>query len=112
MPSRTEPASRPVAATQAPDGAQQVTIDATNMFRFSPAVVTAHVGKVQVTLVDTGSYPHNVAVDGLDFTSKTVTGDLGQNTTTFTLSFTKPGRYPFRCTFHSSAGMRGAFVIR
>ena len=101
-----------VAATDGPGGVQQVTINATNSFRFDPATITAHPGTLKVTLVDTGSYPHNLAVDALHFMSQTVTGSPGENTTTFTLRFAKPGSYPFVCTFHSTAGMRGKFVIQ
>jgi plastocyanin len=111
MASMPAPSTKPVAATAGPGGVQQVTIGATNMFRFSPAVVTAHPGELRVKLVDTGSYPHNLSVDGLHITSMTVTGEPGQSSTTFTLRFGKPGTYPFKCTFHSSAGMRGEFVI-
>lgn len=99
------------AATPGAGGTQQVTISATNDFRFSPATISAHPGALQVTLDDTGSYPHNLAVAALHFTSKTVTGSTGQQSTTFTLHFDKPGTYKFVCTFHSSAGMVGEFVI-
>jgi plastocyanin len=100
-----------VAATQGPGGLQQVTINATDEFTFEPAAITAHPGKVAVTLVDVGSYPHNLAVDVLNFTSDTVTDGIGRDTTMFTLTFDEPGTYEFVCTFHSSAGMRGQFVI-
>jgi plastocyanin len=103
--------AKTIAATQGPDGIQEVTIKTTNDFRFDPPTVTAHTGKVKVTLVDVGSYPHNLAVAAMHFTSDTVTGGPGQNMTTFTMTFAKPGTYPFECTFHSSAGMRGTFLI-
>lgn len=100
-----------VTAAEGPGGVQHVTIKTTNGFRFDPPTVMAHVGKLKVTLVDEGSYPHNLAIGARHFTSDTVTGDPGQNTTSFTLTFSKPGTYPFVCAFHSSAGMRGKFVI-
>ena len=90
---------------------QQVTIRATNMFRFGPSTITAHSGTLKVTLLDTGGYPHNLSVASLHITSDTVTGGFGQNRTTFTLRFPHPGTYTFECTFHSSAGMRGKFVV-
>jgi hypothetical protein len=66
--------AKTIAATQGPDGIQEVTIKTTNDFRFDPPTVTAHTGKVKVTLVDVGSYPHNLAVAAMHFTSDTVTG--------------------------------------
>src|SRR5690348_1686208 len=62
------PASGPAASASAQSGAggvQQITINATNDFRFDPATIHAHVGTLRVTLVDTGSYPHNLAVASL-----------------------------------------------
>ena len=79
---------------------------------FSPSVVTTSVGKLTVTLTNSGSYPHNLMVPALHVTSHTVSGDPGSTTTTVTLHFTKPGRYPFICTYHASAGMRGMFVVK
>jgi plastocyanin len=111
MSTSTPDGGQPVVAATGADGVQQITISSTNAFRFQPAAVKAHTGKLRVTLIDAGSYPHNLAVDALHFTSKTVSGGLGDNKTTFTLDFTHPGTYGFICTFHSSAGMRGEFVI-
>lgn len=93
------------------DGVQTVTIGTTNMFRFDPSTVTLHVGTVRIRLHDIGSYPHNLSVGALHTTSGTVSGDPGEQTKMFTLSFTQPGSYSFVCTYHSSAGMRGRFVV-
>lgn len=100
------------AASQSPGGVQQVTINATSSFRFDPSTITARTGRLKVTLVDVGAYPHNLSVGQLHTTSDTVTGGAGKSTTTFTLTFNHPGTYGFFCTYHSSAGMRGQFVIR
>lgn len=102
----------PSASTRmGPGGVQEVTIHATNGFRFDPSVITAHVGTVRVTLVDAGSYPHNLSVSAVHVTSTTVSGAPGAMAATFTLTFTHPGRYGFVCTYHSSAGMKGDFVV-
>lgn len=111
-PGASTAAASSVAATNGPGGVQQVTIKGTSGFRFEPATVTAHTGKLKVTLVDVGAYPHDLAVGALHTTSDTVTGGLGKDTTTFTLTFNHPGTYNFDCTYHSSAGMRGQFIIR
>ena len=108
------PASGPAASASAQSGAggvQQITINATNDFRFDPATIHAHVGMLRVTLVDTGSYPHNLAVASLHSTSKTVSGEPGATSTTYTLTFANPGTFSFVCTYHSSAGMKGQFVV-
>ena len=101
----------PTAVTVGADGTQRVTITAMSTFRFDPARITAHTGAVTVTLKDSGSYPHNLSVRSLGVTSASVSGGFGQNTTTVTLSFTHPGTYEFVCTYHSTAGRRGQFVI-
>jgi plastocyanin len=90
---------------------QHVTIDTTDEFRFVPADPTVHAGPVELTLTDSGSYPHNISFGSLHRTSKTVTGSLGQQRTTLTLDL-KPGTYDFVCTYHSSAGMKGRLVVK
>jgi plastocyanin len=47
----------------------------------------------------------------LGYTSRTVSGDPGNRSTTFTLNFATPGTYSFVCTYHSTAGMKGSFVV-
>lgn len=93
------------------DGVQQVTIDTTDSFRFAPAAVKAHVGKLRITLTNNGSYPHNISFPALHATSSTVSGNPGQQQTTYTVSFTHAGTYDFVCTFHSSAGMKGRVTV-
>lgn len=92
-------------------GVQSVTIGGTDNFRFTPADITVHPGRVRITLVDKGSYPHNISFPSLGLTSASVSGSPGQTSTTLLLTVTKPGRYSFVCTYHSSAGMKGAVVV-
>jgi plastocyanin len=92
-------------------GVQRVTIHTTDRLRFMPDTITLHPGKVQITLINDGSYPHNISVPSLHITSKSVNGDPGQQSTMVTLDLTKAGTYPFVCTYHSSAGMRGQLVV-
>ena len=101
-------------ATSAPAGSasgQQVTITGTSALRFSPMTVHVHAGKVQVTLMDMGAYPHNIVIPKLGVTSRTVTGDPGGDRVAFTVTFAHPGRYPFHCQYHASSGMVGVFVV-
>jgi plastocyanin len=104
--------SEPPTTAKVVGGVQQVTIHANDQLRFAPDTIDVHTGKVQVTLVSDGSYPHNISVPSLHVTSKTVSGNPGQTTTTLTLDLPKPGSYEFVCTFHSSAGMRGHLVVK
>jgi len=100
------------AGSAAPAAAsQQVTIAGTDALRFSPMTVRLHTGTVRITLMDMGAYPHNIVIPALGFTSPTVTGTLGDTQFSFTVTFTRPGRYAFQCQYHASAGMTGTFVV-
>ena len=76
-----------------------------------PMTVPVHTGTVRITLKDMGAYPHNIVVPALGVTSKTVTGDPGSSSVSFTVTFAHPGRYAFHCQYHQSAGMTGVFVV-
>ena len=105
---------QPAGATQrpgTPTGPQAVTMRVTDDFRFDPATVTVRPGPIRLTLVEGGSYPHNISFPSLHTTSASVSGSPGQTTTTLLLTITRPGRYGFVCTYHSSAGMKGTLVV-
>jgi plastocyanin len=93
------------------DGAQAVTVHVTDQLRFVPAEIHVHVGTVRITLVDDGTYPHNLVAHALRAKLPTVSGNPGDQQTTMVLHFAEPGRYPFICSYHASAGMRGAIVV-
>jgi plastocyanin len=90
---------------------QQVTLTGTSGLRFMPMTVHVRAGTVRVTLEDMGAYPHNVVIPALGLTSKTVTGDPGSSSVSFTVTFRHPGHYAFHCQYHQSAGMVGVFVV-
>lgn len=90
---------------------QHVTIVGNDRLRFAPSVVHVHVGRVRITLKDSGAYPHNLVIPALKVTSSSVTGDPGGTTTHLTVRFPHKGRYPFHCQYHQSAGMVGTFVV-
>ena len=98
-------------ATRDPEGVQQVTINTTDQFRFTPMDIRAHVGTLRIVLTDAGSYPHNISFGSLHATSETVSGSPGQQKTSFSVTFTHAGVYDFVCTFHSSAGMKGQVTV-
>jgi plastocyanin len=90
---------------------QTVTIAGTDALRFAPVTVRLRTGTVRITLMDMGAYPHNIVIPALGVTSPTVTGDPGGTQVSFTVTFTRPGRYAFHCQYHASAGMTGTFVV-
>jgi plastocyanin len=105
------PAAASGSAAAGPAAGQHVTIEGTNRLRFSPMTVHVRTGAVKVTLKDMGAYPHNLVIPALHVTSTTVTGDPGGGTTSFTVTFARPGRYAFHCQYHQSSGMVGVFVV-
>lgn len=92
-------------------GIQRIQILANDSFRFAPSTVRVHTGKVEITLVDSGAYPHNIVIPALGIQSASVTGDPGGQRVTFSATFPHPGRYRFYCVYHQSAGMVGTFVV-
>jgi plastocyanin len=107
-PASTGPATSDPSST---DTVQSVTIRATDAFRFDPSQVTVHQGRVRLTLVDTGSYPHNLVLPALHAKTADISGSPGEQRTTLTLDVA-PGTYNFFCSYHSSAGMTGRLVVR
>ena len=93
--------------TQAP--ASQVTeisVSGTE-FSFNPASISVKTGeRVKITFQNNGRAPHNLILEGLDITTKTVGG--GQ---TDIVEFTAPssGTYTFFCSVpgHRATGMEG-----
>ena len=74
-------------------------------------VIHVHTGTVRVTLKDSGAYPHDVVIPSLHLRSPSVTGDPGGTVVRFRVTFARPGRYAFHCSYHASAGMTGVFVV-
>jgi plastocyanin len=105
------PASRSSAIRTAA-GQSIVMLKGTSGLQFLPSTIPVHGLTVKVRFVDTSSYPHNLEVPALHFTSATVNGEIGgKKSTTFSLHFPHAGTYWFECAYHASAGMRGKFVV-
>lgn len=98
-------------AGNAVKASQQVTIVGNSSLRFAPMTVHLHTGTVRITLKDSGAYPHNIVIPSMHVTSSTVTGDPGGSQTSFTVTFSHAGKYPFHCQYHASAGMSGMFLV-
>jgi uncharacterized cupredoxin-like copper-binding protein len=127
------PSATPTPAAPATNGTEvkggKVTVIGTE-FKFDPDALSAKAGKVQVTLKNTGSAPHEIVflksdaapdalTPGTDGTvpEKTSVGEVSQipggQSKTATISF-KPGSYVFVCNIpgHYQAGMYGSLVVR
>ncbi|TQS45658.1 cupredoxin domain-containing protein [Cryptosporangium phraense] len=95
-----------VAATAGPDGVQRISVSMTDDLKFVPDHVEARPGVIEFRLQNVGVTPHDMTLD--DRTAGNVNGG---ETVTFTLTITKPGRYPFPCLYHAESGMRGVLEV-
>lgn len=89
---------------------KEITVVGTE-FSFSSSSITVSAGEqVKITFRNEGRAPHNLVLEGLGVTTKTISG--GQ---TDTIEFTAPalGTYTFICSVpgHRAAGMEGSLVV-
>jgi uncharacterized cupredoxin-like copper-binding protein len=99
----------------AAEGNNQVEIVATEM-RFSPNRIDARVGQpVLITIANLGSERHDLAFPAIEMPIlrgvETLT--MPGQTTRLTITFDRPGTYPFLCTIpgHAASGMTGAVFV-
>ncbi len=93
-------------AKQTPPTATQTTVTVSNL-KFEPRTLRVKAGTTVTWLNKEGA--HTVAADKGAFESDTLSA--GQS---FSYKFTKPGKYPYYCTFHGSKGghdMAGVIVV-
>lgn len=101
--------------TEAPDGVQQVSIQTQDDYVFTPKQFTVKPGRVRLTVVNTAKQlTHNFRFtpgkgpaaipEGISLLAP---GD--RKTIEFTV--TKPGAYPFECSFHSQLGQVGTMTV-
>ncbi len=78
-------------------------------FHFVLSKSTVPVGSVTFKITNKGTLTHNFTINGKR--SKMLTPG---STTTLTVVFTKPGKYPYRCTVsgHADAGMKGVLTVK
>jgi plastocyanin len=89
-------------------GVQHVTVTGDDQFRYSPAVIDAKVGTLQVTLKTSGSTPHDLEIEPF----KANTGPVGKGEArSVTVTFSSPGSYRFVCTFHVALNMVGTIKV-
>jgi plastocyanin len=87
--------------------AQTATVDMTDSLRFAPGTVEAKVGKVTLTVDNTGNTPHNLHFDDRGLGKTPTIG--GKESKPLEVTFAKAGTFTFACTFH--AGMVGKVVV-
>ena len=96
-------------APDAVDGADEITLEATEM-AFDPASVEVTAGEpVNLTVTNTGQAFHDLTIDELDLQ---IDVDSGQ-TVTAGLEIDEPGEYVYYCSVpgHASAGMQGTLTV-
>lgn len=109
-PTQSAAAPDAVDAVRGDDGIQRATINVTDGLRFSPSTVRAQAGTVELTFVNGGATPHDVAVQGADEVPDT--GNLnGGERATVRVTAMVPGQYPYPCLYHASSGMTGTLII-
>jgi plastocyanin len=92
------------------NGVQQVTVEATDTYRFVPSTIVVHPGPVRVVLVNTGQgAPHTWSLTGFpaDFVPLTSAGQ----TQAATFVAPAPGTYTFVCTIHVQQGQTGQLIV-
>jgi plastocyanin len=92
------------------NGMQQVTLDATDTYRFVPSTIVVHPGPVRIVLVNTGhGAPHTWSLTGFpaDFVPLTPAGQ----TQAATFVAPAPGTYTFVCTIHVRQGQTGQLIV-
>jgi plastocyanin len=89
-------------------GVQTVTVTAGEQMTFSPNVIAAHPGKLEITLKVTGPTPHDLEIPSLNAS----TGQVDQDKTgTIDVTLTKAGRVDFDCSYHVKHGMTGYIAV-
>lgn len=110
-PARDTSAPTEVTATTGSDGVQQVTIDASDDYRFVPSTVHVMVGDVRITLVNNAKQ----STHSLAFTDNGPSEDIPYlgpgETKDIEFAIGTPGEYQFICTFHEALGQRGTMVV-
>ena len=98
------------ASEPAPAGGLELGVDGNNL-AFDKTELTAAAGSVTITLANTSSIQHNVAIedkDGKELAAGELVGDGETSTITVDL---EPGTYTYFCSPHKSSGMTGTLTV-
>lgn len=101
-----------VTLTPGPDGVQEVTVDASDSYKFTPSTIEVKVGKVRLTMINNAEQ----ATHSLAFKPGGPEEDIpflapGEEDT-IDFSVDLPGEYEFFCTFHEALNQRGTLVVK
>ena len=80
-------------------------------FSFSPSSISVKSGdRVRITFRNTGGAPHNLVIEGLGVSTKTIGGG---KTDTIEFTASASGTYPIFCSVsgHRAAGMEGQLIV-
>jgi plastocyanin len=92
------------------DGLQVVVVKAGDTYRFNPATIIVHPGRVRIALVNEGKgAPHDWTLEGLPGAATSLASSGETKTATFTAP--APGSYTFVCTIHKKQGQTGKLVV-
>jgi plastocyanin len=105
---RTPQDTTPATASAGPDGVQHITVVGTEQFRFRPALIHAHPGRLTITLRTQGSTPHDLQLAAGGASTGPVTAGQPRSVT---VTLPRPGTYGFICTFHTRLDMVGKIVV-
>lgn len=100
----------PAVASPEPNGTQLVTVSTSDTLRFVPSVLEARPGRIEIVVHNVGNTPHDL-VFGPPLSVGTPIIDAGE-TRALLVTVTRPGTYPFSCSYHVSLGMTGRLVVR
>lgn len=79
--------------------------------KFDKDTLTAPAGKVTITLTNTSSTPHNVAIESADGETLDEGDIVGEGETSEASADLEPGTYTYYCTPHKGAGMTGTLTV-
>lgn len=105
-----EPHAGTSTAAAGTDGVQDITLTTDQSYRFTPATITVHPGKVRITLKHTGTgAPHDWSLLGFpdDYVPLVTPGQ--EKSVEFTAP--APGKYTFVCTIHVNQGQTGTLIV-
>lgn len=106
----TEDATTEETTTEEAGGATalELAADPGGALSFDQDSLTAAAGEITITLTNESGMPHNVAIEGVDAVSETIT--TGTTMLTVTL---EPGEYVYYCAVpgHREGGMEGTLTV-
>lgn len=101
--------------TEAPDGVQQVTIQTQDDYAFTPKQFTVKPGRVRLTVVNAATQlTHNFRFTpgkGPQAIPQDISLLAPGERKTIEFTVTKPGAYPFECSFHIQLGQVGTMTV-